>query len=85
MELVSVIVPVYNVEKYLARCIQSVCGQSYQGLEIILVDDGSKDKSGVICDEYAERDGRIKVIHKETWRCEKRRRGKGRRKVSLIY
>ena len=65
MELVSVIVPVYNVEKYLARCIQSVCGQSYQGLEIILVDDGSKDKSGVICDEYAERDGRIKVIHKE--------------------
>lgn len=65
MELVSVIVPVYNVEKYLARCIQSVCGQSYQGLEIILVDDGSKDKSGVICDEYAERDGRIKVIHKQ--------------------
>ena len=65
MELVSVIVPVYNVEKYLARCIQSVCGQSYQELEIILVDDGSKDKSGVICDEYAERDGRIKVIHKE--------------------
>ena len=65
MELVSVIVPVYNVEKYLARCIQSVCGQSYQGLEIILVDDGSKDKSGVICDEYAEEDFRIVVIHKE--------------------
>ena len=65
MELVSVIVPVYNVEKYLARCIQSVCGQSYQELEIILVDDGSKDKSGVICDEYAERDGRIKVIRSE--------------------
>ena len=79
MELISVIVPVYNVEKYLARCIQSVCGQSYQGLEIILVDDGSKDKSGVICDEYAERDGRIKVIHKENGG-----RGKGRRKVSLI-
>ena len=77
MELVSVIVPVYNVEKYLARCIQSVCGQSYQGLEIILVDDGSKDKSGVICDEYAERDGRIKVIHKENGgRCAPRcRRG----------
>lgn len=87
MELVSVIVPVYNVEKYLARCIQSVCGQSYQGLEIILVDDGSKDKSGVICDEYPEQDGRIKVIHKENGGlgdAEKRRRGKGRRKVSLI-
>ena len=65
MELVSVIVPVYNVEKYLARCIQSLCAQNYQKLEIILVDDGSKDKSGVICDEYAEQDGRIKVIHKE--------------------
>ena len=51
MELVSVIVPVYNVEKYLDRCIQSVCRQSYNRLEIILVDDGSKDQSGAMCEE----------------------------------
>lgn len=65
MELVSVIVPVYNVEKYLDRCIQSVCRQSYNRLEIILVDDGSKDQSGAMCEEYADQDERIKVIHKE--------------------
>ena len=63
--LVSVIMPVYKVEKYLARAIDSVCAQSYSNLEIILVDDGSPDKCGEICDEYAYRDKRIKVIHKE--------------------
>ncbi len=63
--VISVIVPVYNVEKYLDRCVESLLHQTYEKLEIILVDDGSTDNSGVMCDEYAARDGRIKVIHKE--------------------
>ena len=62
---ISVIVPVYKVEKYLARCVDSIINQTYKNLEIILVDDGSPDGCGKICDEYAERDSRIKVIHKE--------------------
>lgn len=65
MELVSVIVPVYNVENYLHRCINSIRVQNYENMEIILVDDGSKDSSGKICDEYAEMDSRIIVLHKE--------------------
>ena len=63
--LVSVIVPVYKVEPYLRRCLDSVVGQTYQNLEIILVDDGSPDKCPEICDEYAAKDSRIIVIHKE--------------------
>jgi glycosyltransferase involved in cell wall biosynthesis len=63
--LISVIIPVYNVEKYVAHCIDSVITQTYQNLEIILVDDGSKDSSAAICDEYERKDGRIVVIHKE--------------------
>lgn len=65
MELISIIVPVYNIQDYLPRCLDSILEQTYENLEIILIDDGSKDDSGKICDDYAERDKRIKVIHKE--------------------
>lgn len=61
---ISIIIPVYNVEKYLCKCIDSVVNQSYRNLEIILIDDGSTDDSGKICDEYAIKDSRVKVIHK---------------------
>lgn len=64
MPLISVIIPVYNVEKYLDRCLESVVNQTYKNLEIILVDDGSTDSSGIKCDEYAVNDNRIKVLHK---------------------
>lgn len=64
-DLVSVIVPVYNVENYLRECIDSIVAQTYRNIEVILIDDGSKDSSGAICDEYADKDNRIKVIHKE--------------------
>lgn len=63
--LISVIVPVYNVEKYLPKCIESICGQTFHNLEIILVDDGSTDDSGKICDSYKEKDARICVVHKK--------------------
>lgn len=63
--LISVIVPVYNVEKYLRQCLDSLLQQSYRDLEIIMVDDGSQDSSGEICEEYAAKDSRIKVIHKQ--------------------
>ncbi len=63
--LISVIVPIYNVEAYLPKCLDSIISQSYQNLEVVLVDDGSPDRCGVICDEYAAKDCRIKVIHKE--------------------
>ena len=62
-DLISVIVPVYNVEKYLDRCVQSIVNQTYKHLEIILVDDGSPDQCGEMCDVWAEKDSRIKVIH----------------------
>ena len=63
-ELVSVVLPVYNVEKYLERCIESVIHQTYINLDIILVDDGSTDSSGLLCDKLATKDTRITVIHK---------------------
>ena len=63
--LISIIVPVYNVEAYLAKCVDSILAQTYTNLEIILVNDGSSDGCGRICDEYAKQDKRIKVIHKQ--------------------
>lgn len=63
-ELISVIVPIYKVEPYLRKCVESICNQTYRNLEIILVDDGSPDNCGAICDEYAQKDSRIRVIHK---------------------
>lgn len=65
MDLISVIVPVYKVEPYLDRCVQSIVDQTYHNLEIILVDDGSPDNCGAMCDAWAAKDSRIKVIHKE--------------------
>lgn len=65
MLLVSVIIPVYNVDKYLRQCVDSILYQSYRSIEVILVDDGSPDSSPLICDEYAKMDKRVKVIHKQ--------------------
>ncbi len=62
---ISVIIPVYNAEKYLRSCIDSVLAQTYKDFELLLIDDGSKDSSGVICDEYAAQDARVRVFHKE--------------------
>lgn len=65
MDLISVIIPIYNVRKYISRCINSVIGQSYSQIEIILVDDGSTDGSSAVCDKFAKKDSRIRVIHKK--------------------
>lgn len=65
MSLVSIIVPVYNVEPYIETCIQSLIRQTMGNIEVILVDDGSTDRSGELCDQYAEADERIRVIHKQ--------------------
>ena len=64
-KMISVIVPVYNVEYYLEECIKSLICQTYKNIEIVLVDDGSTDMSGKICDKYAQIDSRIIVIHQE--------------------
>lgn len=64
-ELISIIIPVYNIQDYLVCCIESVLAQTYDNLEILLVDDGSTDSSGSICDSYADKDTRIRVIHKD--------------------
>lgn len=63
--LVSVIIPVYNVENYLEKCINSVLNQSYRNYEILLIDDGSTDKSGIICDKYAKKYKTISTFHKK--------------------
>lgn len=65
MPKISVIVPVYNTEKYLHRCIDSILAQTFTDFELLLIDDGSKDSSGKICDEYAAKDSRVRVFHKE--------------------
>lgn len=73
---ISVIVPIYNTEKYLDACITSIVNQTYSALQIILVDDGSPDKCGIICDTWVKKDNRIQVIHQgKRWsqRCQKRR------------
>ena len=64
-EKISVIVAIYNIEQYLVKCIESLINQTYDNLEIILMDDGSTDASGEICDEYAKMDKRIKVVHQK--------------------
>ena len=64
-ELLSVIVAVYNVEKYLHECVDSILSQDYEALEIILIDDGSTDSSGEICDAYTASDSRVRVIHQK--------------------
>ena len=64
MEKISIMVPVYNIEEYIEKCVKSITKQTYKNLEIILVDDGSKDNAGNICDELAKKDERIQVIHK---------------------
>src|SRR5699024_6327425 len=63
--LITVIVPVYNGEAYIEKCFDSILNQTYENLEIIIINDGSTDKSSIICDEYAERDERIIVVHQE--------------------
>ena len=65
MPKISVIVPVYNTEKYLNRCIDSILAQTFTDFELLLIDDGSTDCSGKICDEYAAKDSRVRVFHKE--------------------
>lgn len=64
-ELISVIVPVYNVERYLCRCVDSILHQTYRNLEVLLVDDGSTDASGAICDEYAAQEERVTAVHQK--------------------
>ena len=63
--IISIIIPVYNVQNFLPRCVDSILAQSFKNFELILVDDGSTDTSGFICDEYAHKDSRIRVFHNE--------------------
>ena len=70
--LISVIVPIYKVEQYLDRCVQSIVDQTYKNLEIVLVDDGSPDNCPAMCDAWAAKDGRVQVIIKKTAACLRR-------------
>ena len=69
--MISVVIPIYNVAQYLSQCVDSVLSQSYQDLEIILVDDGATDDCPRMCDEYEAKDSRVRVIHKKNERCKK--------------
>ena len=64
-ELISIIVPIYNIEKHIVRCLDSILAQTYHNIEVILIDDGSTDNSGKICDQYSSADTRINVFHKQ--------------------
>ena len=64
VKMISIVIPIYNVEKHLEKCLDSVLNQTYKNIELILADDGSTDRSGEICDRYAAKDSRIKIIHK---------------------
>ena len=83
--LISVIVPIYNVEKYLDRCIKSIINQSYTNLEIILVNDGSTDKCEQICDMWKKKDERIKVIHKENGGLSDARNARNRNSKGRVF
>ena len=83
-ELISVIIPVYNVENYLEKCIKSITNQTYKNLEIVIVDDGSTDSSSKICDELGKRDSRLKIIHKSNSGVSAAR-NEGLRKIKGIY
>ena len=63
MKSIGVVIPVYNTENYLVKCVESVLNQNYEALQVVLVDDGSTDRCGKICDDFAQRDSRVKVIH----------------------
>lgn len=63
--MISIVVPVYNTENFLSKCIESILAQSYNDFELLLIDDGSTDNSGFLCDKYSEKDKRIKVFHKK--------------------
>ena len=84
--LVSIVVPVYNAGRYLPRCLDSIAAQTYGDIEVILVDDGSTDSSGSICDRYCTRDGRFRVIHQENkWLAEARNAGLSAARGDYVY
>lgn len=83
--MISVIVPVYKVEKYLRQCLDSLAAQMLEDMEIIIVDDGSPDGCPDICDEYAAKDARMKVVHKENGRSAQRKKSGSRGFVRRLY